>query len=600
MRHKIPLSFFGALAVLCLFPLSAANAYVFSPVNPAPGGGSIYLSYNGVQSQGNILAIDVRVNSLSTSTPALGAAFDLDFDPSVITYDSYMAGNFFEAGDLPGNDNVIRLVAFQQGMPGKIIAGISRNNGDQGASGSGTLLTLKFRVSSAVGQVLQSGISLSLMNLIDLQGRPIEGLNWYGGQVVQYPLEIITASLPQATRGNNITLSLNASGGFPPYTWSNTAGSLAPGLTLDTATGVISGIPSAGGSYPVTIQLADSSSHAVSRDFNMVINPSPQILTSALPGITVSQTYNEAMSSSGGTLPLTWDISSGALPAGVNLNSSTGVLSGIASVSGIFTFTARLTDANGASSARSLSVTVYQDLAVTTASLPETTAGADYNSALQAQGGSAPYTWTIDSGLPTGLTLRADTGEILGTASSAGSWGFTVTVRDNYGATASKMLTLVVNPSPAITTTSVSSIYQGSTGQGVTLSASGGVSPYTWNILSGLLPAGLILDSQSGIVSGTPSRPGKYTFTVRVTDATGMSSSTEYEWFILATPQGNVNFTAPGSVSRVDGYDLISLDLALESEPGSPGWNPFADFNLDQRIDDEDLNILQGNFGKSN
>src|SRR3989337_1437554 len=259
MKNKISLSLFVPLALVCLLFISPANAYIFTPDNPAPGAGSIYLSYNGAQSQGDILAVDVRVNSLPDSIPAIGAAFDLVYDPSVLTYDSSLPGNFFESTDIPGNGSMVRLVALQHGMPGTLVIGVSQNNGDPGASGSGVILTLKFRVASG-GQILQSNISLSLMNMLDLQGQAIEGLNWYDCQVVQHPLEIVTASVPQGTLGSSMTLPLTASGGFPPYTWGKTAGSsLPPGLSLNANTGVVSGTPTASGSYPVTVLLTDAS-----------------------------------------------------------------------------------------------------------------------------------------------------------------------------------------------------------------------------------------------------------------------------------------------------------------------------------------------------
>ena len=126
------------------------------------------------------------------------------------------------------------------------------------------------------------------------------------------------------------------------------------------------------------------------------------------------------------------------------------------------------------------------------------------------------------------------------------------------------------------------------------------MSPYTWSLPSGSLPTGLTLDTKTGVVSGIPSKPGIYTFTVRVTDAVGIAASTEYQWVILATPPGNVDFNTTGSVNRVDGYDLIALDIVFGTTAGSVGWNPLADLNGDNIIDDADLHILQENFGTSN
>jgi hypothetical protein len=57
------------------------------------------------------------------------------------------------------------------------------------------------------------------------------------------------------------------------------------------------------------------------------------------------------------------------------------------------------------------------------------------------------------------------------------------------------------------------------------LNASGGTSPYTWSVVSGALPAGLSLSAGTGVVSGTPTTPGAFTFTVRATDQGGASST---------------------------------------------------------------------------
>ena len=59
-----------------------------------------------------------------------------------------------------------------------------------------------------------------------------------------------------------------------------------------------------------------------------------------------------------------------------------------------------------------------------------------------------------------------------------------------------------------------------------TLTASGGTVPYTWSVASGSLPAGLLLDAGTGVISGTPTADGSFTFAIQVTDSTGTTATT--------------------------------------------------------------------------
>jgi hypothetical protein len=77
--------------------------------------------------------------------------------------------------------------------------------------------------------------------------------------VTPAPLEVTTTSLPGATLGSAYSATLAATGGTPPYSWSVSAGSLPPGLSLSSS-GTISGTPAEAGTYSLTIQAADSSS----------------------------------------------------------------------------------------------------------------------------------------------------------------------------------------------------------------------------------------------------------------------------------------------------------------------------------------------------
>ena len=135
--------------------------------------------------------------------------------------------------------------------------------------------------------------------------------------------------------------------------------------------------------------------------------------------------------------------------------------------------------------------------------IPSDSVGVAYNQSINASGGVTPYSFSVTSGaLPAGLSLSL-AGALTGTPNTAGTYNFTVTATDSNNCTESQAYTLNV-VCPAITVSPVS-LPNGTTGvaysQGIT--ASGGLSPYTYTVTSGSLPGGLTL-SPGGLLSGTP------------------------------------------------------------------------------------------------
>jgi len=163
-------------------------------------------------------------------------------------------------------------------------------------------------------------------------------------------------------------------------------------------------------------------------------------------------------------------------------------------------------------------------LLTSTAPLPGAVVNSPYSTVLQAQGGVGVYTWSISGGsLPPGLTLNSMTATISGTPTMAGNFPFTAKVTDGGGHTSTANLGIIVEgavvihctaclPSPMVPPP----LPSGSVGvtYSATLSASGGVAPYSWcipeptgacdNGIGGGLPAGLTLNASSGVISGTP------------------------------------------------------------------------------------------------
>ena len=138
---------------------------------------------------------------------------------------------------------------------------------------------------------------------------------------------------------------------------------------------------------------------------------------------------------------------------------------------------------------------------------------------LAASGGEAPYTFSVTSGsLPSGILLSA-AGAFSGTPTIVGTSSFTVQVKDSEtpAVTASQTFSITVQSPLTITTTSLPAANVGiSYSQQMT--ATGGVSPYTWSVATGSLPAGLTLSS-GGLISGTPTASGSFTFTIQVVDS---------------------------------------------------------------------------------
>lgn len=168
-------------------------------------------------------------------------------------------------------------------------------------------------------------------------------------------------------------------------------------------------------------------------------------------------------------------------------------------------------------------------LVITTTSLPDGQIDTAYTSpAPTVSGGTPPYTWSIASGsLPVGLSLAPSTGIINGLPTQAGTTDFTLQVTDSEGipVTSTAHLTLTITSSAlAVTTTSLSSGAVGSA-YSQSMSATGGVTPYTWSVVSGTLPAGISLDAGTGILSGTPSQAGTANLVIQVADSAGTKAT---------------------------------------------------------------------------
>src|SRR5215470_16504605 len=237
-----------------------------------------------------------------------------------------------------------------------------------------------------------------------------------------------------------------------------------------------------------------------------------------LPDGEIGASYAQNLTTMAGKSPHTYSISSGALPPGLSLSSG-GAISGTPTTAGSFIFTVHSKDANNCSTFKLYTIDINAPCPTITINPPGILTGRiglAYSWNFNATGGQTPYTFAITSGaLPPGLTLSP--GEISGTPTTAGSYTFTLRATDANGCRGRRDYTLTV-ACPVITV-NPATLPAGTNGApyNQTITATGGVGPYSFTISSGTLPPGFSLAS-NGNLTGSPTTPGTYNFSVRATD----------------------------------------------------------------------------------
>jgi hypothetical protein len=242
------------------------------------------------------------------------------------------------------------------------------------------------------------------------------------------------------------------------------------GLSLDTATGAITGIPTAPGTTALVFRLEDESipTQFVENPLTITITTTPQplaISTSSLPEGAVNQPYPPTtLQATGGIQPYTWSITP-PLPNGLQFNVlSPGTISGTPLIGTAGTTTHTFTVFDSAAPFNQTATTQLSlkinpaptPLAITApagSSLQNAREGRNYSYTLKGSGGVLPYTWSITPALPKGLLLNTSTGTITGkpasgTSAGPGIYSLTITLQDSALPTnqsTHKSVTLTVN-----------------------------------------------------------------------------------------------------------------------------------------------------------
>ncbi|HSS63072.1 MAG TPA: putative Ig domain-containing protein [Gammaproteobacteria bacterium] len=413
--------------------------------------------------------------ALSLRVVGLSGQIEVQLTPGVIDNNAY--GYNYGSGE-----HQLALVAVWQGTGGDVALHVTGYDIDWGDEISVELNGAPIGYLSAgpdnalnAGDVFQitAGQQLSGRNELVFRQR-VSGWTWgITGLLISTattPLTISTSSLPDGIEGAAVNEQLQATGGLQPYAWSLTSGTLPPGLNLATD-GVLSGTPTAQGTFSFTVEVRDSQGLVDSAALSMrVVGVNGTIEVALTPGITDpgAYGYNYGSNAHETMLMVTWQ---------------------------------------GTGSDVSLHVTGYD---------------IDWPDEIAVE-----LNGTLIGYLSVGPNNGLNSGDVfLIQASSQLAGRNEVVFRQKvfgwtWGVTGLRIDDKPIVTSPPLGDATVNNPYF------VQLDASGGVGPYAWSLSAGALPAGMGLASD-GVLSGTPTVQGDYAFTVEATDTRGLSGSKSF------------------------------------------------------------------------
>ncbi|HYE77406.1 MAG TPA: Ig domain-containing protein, partial [bacterium] len=415
--------------------------------------------------------------------------------------------------------------------------------------------------------------------------------------------DITTTELPGAFFQEPYNATVEATGGVGTLTFALTNGTLPTGLTLN-ADGTITGTPTnpedAGGTFTFDVTVTDECPTRPGQDtatLSIVVADifceEVEILNESFPNPVLGQAYNAALLASG-IDPKTWIIVGGTLPTGMAVDPEgflTGTPSNPNQVGQEFTFRLRVTDScvkGPQIDEETFSFTLQaagtcSPLDILNTSFPDPVVFTPYNATLMAAGGSGDLTWSLVSGtLPFGLSVDPS-GAITGTPINYDEVGqfftftlrvtdecpfgiqqdqatFTVRLQDDRSACGGPRIVNRELPSPQ-----VGKFYDQK------INVNGGVGPYTFTIVEGVLPTGLTLDPVTGHISGTPTEPVEagqnFPILVRVADSCPDGPRTSFRRFTpVVDPAtcGNLTIVSGPALPDAPAGQLYSVQLVAD------------------------------------
>lgn len=374
---------------------------------------------------------------------------------------------------------------------------------------------------------------------------------------------VTSAATATGTAGQAFTYQITASNSPTSFG----ASGLPAGLSVNTATGAITGTPSASGSFPVTVSAtnaAGTGNLSVTFTINLV---APTITSAATATANGGQAFNFSVTAN--NLPTSYSAS--GLPAGLSINTSSGLISGTPTATGTFNVMLSATNAAGSGNQTLVLTVALVAPVVTSAATANGTSGSAFSYQITANNLPASY---AASGLPPGLSVNATTGLISGTPAVATSTTFMVQVSaSNASGTGNLTVAINISASPPTITSAASA--SGASGQAFSYQISASNFPSSFGATG--LPPGLTVNSSTGVISGTPTALGTFNATISATNGAGTGMQSLTITIALLPPVISSAASASGTVQQGFSYQIVASNAPTSY--GASGLPPGLSVN---------------------